>query len=246
MSSNAPTIRFVIFDILGDLKQLYDDAQLSPFKIWFWICIFADRLKKQHVEKLDSGAYVTRFVDVAVTIDPITGRNRFQLPKAIYDFEGDGAIDYVTYSYENDLSLPMFSSVSFTRTTPSKAARLYFREDEKPTPANPYFYRQGDYIYLLGTEEINILKIEVGLKCSLGPVDTSIDIDQPFDFPQDLLPVLKRQLLDIGRFALMVPADRINDGAEWESKNFPTQKIVSVNDPDTTNAERYQQQQYNQ
>lgn len=238
---NSPTIRYVIFDILGDLKSVYDDAALTPFKIFYWCYIFADRLRKQHIEKIDSGAYVERFEEILVSVNPVTGRNYFVLPKAIYDFDKDGAVDYITYQASWDLSLPMFSSVTFTRTTPGKAARLYFREDERPTPANPYFYRQGDEIILLGVEEINVLKVEAGLKTSLGPVDSTIDIDQPFDLPTDLLPLLKRQLLDIGRFVMMIPADRVNDGAAFDSKAMPTQKIASVNDPNI-NQQQYQDQ----
>jgi hypothetical protein len=233
MNTNA-TIRFVVFDLLNDLKQVYDDAQLTPFKVFYWVMIHADRLRKQHIEKIDSGAYVTKF-DVAVSVDPKTGRNYFELPAAIYDFDKDAGVDYITYPPEFDLSLPVFASTTFTRTTPGKAARLYFREDEKPTPANPYFYRQNSKIWLLGTEQININFIEVGLKASLGVNDPTIDIDQPLDLPQDLLPTLKRQILDMGRFVLMIPRDLANDGASFDNKNMPTNKIVSVNDMNQTN-----------
>lgn len=235
----AATIRMVVFDLLNDLKQVYDDAQLTPFKVYYWVMIHADRLKKQHIEKMDSGAYVTKF-DVTVEVDPDTGRNYFELPAAIYDFDQDDGIDYITYPPEWDRSLPMFVSTGFTRTTPAKAARLYYRETEKPTPANPYFYRQNDRIYLLGTEQINILSVEVGLKVAMAPADPNVDIDQPFEFPQDLLPILKRQILDMGRFVLMIPKDLINDGASFDSKAMPTNKIVSVNDIDQQNANQSQ------
>jgi hypothetical protein len=225
------TLRFVVYDILGDLKQIYDDAQLTPFKVFYWVMVFADRLRKQHIEKIDSGAFVYRFDNILVYIDPITGRNYFELPAAIYDFDNDDGIDYITYPPTMDLSLPMFSSTTFTRTTPGKAARLYFREEERPSPGNPYFYRQNKYIYLLGVEEINITKIEAGLKTTLDPASLTTDIDAQFDFPSDLIPVLKRQLLDIGRFVLQIPTDLVNDGASFDSKQFPQQKIASVNDP---------------
>jgi len=240
---SGATIRMVVYDLLGDLKQVYDDADLTPFKVYFWVMTFADRLRKQHIEKIDSGAYVERF-DVTTYIDTTTGRNYFTLPAAIYDFDQDGGIAFITYPPKWDLSLPMFSSVTFTRTTPGKAARLYFREDERPTPANPYFYRLNDRIYLLGVEEINLTSVEAGLKTTLDPNDLTVDIDLAFDFPQDLIPILKRQILDIGRFVLQIPTDKINDGAAWESKNFPIQKIASVNDP--TMNPQYQQDGYQQ
>jgi hypothetical protein len=235
MSNKSSTIRYVVYDLLNDLQQIYDDAKLTPFKIFYWVMVHADRLRKLHIEKIDSGAYVYRFDDIVVSVDPVTGRNYFELPAAIYDFDKDDGIDYVIYPPEYDKSLPMFAASSFTRTTVSKAARLYFREEEKPSPSNPYFYRQNKYIYLLGVEEINLTKVEAGLKTSLEPASLTTDIDAPFDFPQDLIPVLKRQILDLGRFVMQIPADLINDGAAFDSKNMPTQKLVSVNDLDQQN-----------
>lgn len=228
--NNTATIRMVVFDLLNDFKQLYDDAALTPFKVYYWTLVHADRLRKQHIEKIDSGAYTYTFM-VDVLVDPSNGRNYFELPAAIYDFDKDGGVDYITYPPEWNLSEPMFAGVTFTRTTPTKAGRLYYREDEKPTPNNPYFYRLNSKIWLLGVEQINLISVEAGLKTSLAPNDVNVDIDQPFDFPQDLIPTLKRQVLDMGRFVLMIPSDLKNDGAAFDSKNtqMPTQKLISVN-----------------
>lgn len=30
--TGGPTLRYVVYDILGDLKQIYKDAIISPFK----------------------------------------------------------------------------------------------------------------------------------------------------------------------------------------------------------------------
>ena len=59
--------------------------------------------------------------------------------------------------------LYQFWPVKFTRTSPTKMQRLYFRDEETPSPDNPYFYRLNDRIYLLGVEQINITEVEVGL-----------------------------------------------------------------------------------
>jgi hypothetical protein len=230
MADSRATIRMVVFDILNDFKQIYDDAALTPFKVFYWVMVFADRLRGQHIAKIDSGAYTYRFDDVPVLVNPTTGRNYFELPKAIYDFDKDSGIDYVSYPPDMDLSMPMWGSVIFTRTTVANVMRLYFRDEEKPAPNNPYFYRQNKYVYLLGVEEINLTKVEVGLKTTLEPASLTTDIDQPFDFPQDLIPILKRQLLDIGRFVMQIPSDLINDGAAFDAKTFPQQKIASVDD----------------
>jgi hypothetical protein len=234
MSDSRTTIRMVVYDLLNDFRQIYDDAALTPFKVFYWTMVFADRLRKQHIDKIDSGAYIVRFDNVPVTIDGTTGRNYFELPAPIYDFDKDGGIAYVSYPPTMDLSMPMWGSVVFTRTTVANAMRLYFRDEEKPAPNNPYFYRQNKYVYLLGVEEINLTKVEVGLKTTLEPASLTTDIDLPFDFPQDLIPVLKRQLLDIGRFVMQIPTDLVNDGAAFDAKQMPQQKISSVNDQDQT------------
>ena len=228
----SATIRQVVYDLLGDFKQLYDDAEITPFKMFYWVMVHADRLRKQHIEKIDSGLYVTKF-DVVVHVEPNTGRNYFDLPGVIYDMDKDNGISYITYDPAVDLSIPTFGSVLFTRTTPEIARRLYFRASETPTPNNPYFYLQSKKVYLLGIEQLHILSLETGLRLSLNPNDLTVDIDQPLDFPQDLIPILKRQILDMGRFVLTVPRDLSNDGSPLlDAKGMPTNKIVSVADVD--------------
>ena len=239
--NNSATIRYVVYNLLNSLKQIYDDASLTPFKVFFWVMTLADQLRYQHIVKSGTGAFVYKF-DVDVEVDSVTGRNYFTLPSGIYDMEEDGGIQYISYAPGVDLSLPTFASVTFTRTSPEKAARLYFRKEEIPKPQNPYFYRQNEKIFLLGVEEINLTSVEAGLRTSLNPADLSINIDTPLDIPANLLPILERRILDLGRFAMAIPSDLQNDGAAWESKNFPTQKLVSVNDGDGRNQD-YQNSQ---
>lgn len=242
MSDKSATIRFVVYNLLNSLKQIYDDASLTPFKVFFWVMTLADQLRYQHIVKSGTGAFVYKF-DIIVEVDSVTGRNFFTLPSGIYDMENDGAVQYITYSPGVNLSLPLFASTTFTRTSPDKAARLYFRNDEKPTPQNPYFYRQNEKIFLLGTEEINLTSLEVGLITSLNPADLTISIDQPLDLPAHLLPILERRILDLGRFVMSVPSDLKNDGSSWENGQMPTQKLISVNE---NQGQQYPNQQYEQ
>lgn len=226
------TPRQVVYDLLGDFKQLYDDADITPYKMFYWVMVHADRLRKQHIEKISSGLYVTKF-DVDVYVESITGRNYFDLPGLIYDMDNDNGVSYITYNAAIDYSIPIFGSVLFTRTTPEKARRLYYRSDEVPTPSNPYFYLTGKRVFLLGVEQLHIRTLEAGLRLSLNPSDLTVDIDAAFDFPQDLIPILKRQILDMGRFVLSVPKDLANDGeAKFGQGAMPTNKIVSVSDID--------------
>ena len=56
-------------------------------------------------------------------------------------------------------------------------------------------------------------------------------MDAELDFPDETLIILKRQVLDLGRFTLMLPQERVNDGADdTVNKGVPTNKLVSVNE----------------
>jgi len=202
------TLRHIAYDVLRSLNQNYSDAEINLPQVIYWIMIHADRLKKVYMEMMDfdSGAYVNSF-PIVVLVDPLNGRNYFGLPVSIYDYREERGIEFITYRPELDPNNPVFTSVQFTRTTIPATRRLYMRDDEKPTPANPYFYRLADRIYLLGVEQINLLEIEAGLRTSFEPVDSLLDIDEPFDFPQELIPQLKKEILAMGLFVIKTPQE---------------------------------------
>ncbi len=235
----ATLLRSVVDDIALDLKQMFDDKIIQKTQIAYWVLLVGNRLKSQHVGKRDSGAFLSTFVDVPVEIksvnknpNEVKNRKLFFLPTSIYDYDRDNGISYISYYIEEEKQgcPPPFTNVTFSRTTPSKSRRLYFNEYEEPNPNNPYFYRVGDYIYLLGVEKVDVKFIEIGLFATLDPV-TEIDLDAAFDFPEELLIILKRQVLDLGRFSLLIPEERINDGNDSINTGaVPTSKLVSVNE----------------
>ena len=235
-------LRFVVDDIAKDLKQTFDDKQITKPQIAYWVLMVGNRLKSQHIQKRDSGAFLQTFANipietVATTVNPntIAGRKRIILPRCIYDYHLDSGIKYLSYWVEEDIweqCPPRFTKVNFTRTAPGHAAeRLCFDKDELPSPSNPYFWRTGDSIYFLGIEKVPVKAVEIGIFATLDPL-TEIKLDEPFDFPDELLIILKRQVLDLGRFVLQVPEERQNDGENIIlPQTVPTQKLVSVNDP---------------
>jgi hypothetical protein len=229
------TLRYIAYDILETLKQTYDDAEITLAQAVYWVMVHADKLKKAHIGKNPGGAYLTIFEGVAVEVDPVNGRNYMVLPENIYDYDFDRGIAYIAYPAAVDPDYPAFAGTQFSRTTIQEARRLYFRDDEKPSPSNPFMYRVGDRVYFLGTEQIHFREAEVGLYASFNPTDTALDIDAPFDFPQDLLPVLKGEVLKMGLFMRQMPKDLVNDGTSG-NKMAVTQK-APVND------EQPQQQQ---
>lgn len=233
----ATILRHFIDDIIVSLKQAYDDREFGRAQVAYWTIVVGNRLRSQHIGKRSSGAYLSIFRDVPVDTDG--GRKYFELPKSVYDFNDDRAIDYLAFDSDGDPACgPRFSRNTFSRTTPKESEWLSMHPSTSPKPKNPYFYRSGDRVYLLGLEKVNVDSLEMGLFTTLDPI-TEIDIDAPFHFPEELLSQLKREVLDLGRFVLLVPEKDINDGTSDQSSNtIPTQKIVSVaQDQDSNQAQ---------
>ena len=235
----ATLLRHVVDDIAVDLKQVLDDKIVQRTQIAYWVTLVGNRLKSQHIGKRDSGSFLSIFDEVPIEVkqlstppNEIKNRKFIVLPKSIYDYDMDGGIEYISYSIEDEQPgcPPPFTNTIFDRTTPSKSERLYFNAYEKPSSFNPYFYRSGDHIYFLGLECVDVKSVEIGIYTTLDPI-TEIDLDAPFDFPEELLIILKRQVLDLGRFVLLMPTERINDGDnDVQGKGVPTNKLVSVNE----------------
>lgn len=232
----------VLYDIYTSLSQTYDDSKLTLSHIRYWVGIVASRLKMQHIEKIDSGAFLQIYPSVEITKSATTKYKSITLPSEIIDFNKDGGIKYISYSYVIDDCTPPFTSVVFTRTTPAGARRLYFTDEEKPSPSNPYYYRSGSNVYLLGLECINPKYLEIGLYTT---VDTmQCDLDDEFPFPTELLPVLQKYVFDLGRWVLTMPENYINDGVgDFNIDNkVPTSKLISVG-ADTIGQQQAQQTQ---
>lgn len=232
-------LRHIVNDITVDLRQIFDDKRVIPSQIAYWVILVGNRLKSQHIKKMSSGAFLTTFAEIPLEVSDVPGdnlvryRNYFDLPDCIYDFNNDRAIEYISYSVVPELpnELPPLTNVVFGRTTPSALKSLYANPYTKPSVKTPYFYRSKNRIYVLGLECVKVQSLEVGLYLTLDPV-TEIDLDADFEFPEELLFVLKKQVLDMGRFALLMPQERVNDGDDDTNPNqVPTNKITSVNDP---------------
>lgn len=229
-------LRFVVDDIQKDFNQTFDDREITKAQVAYWVLLFGNEMRSQHIDKRSSGAFLNIFTGIPVlelqasqNPNAVEFRKHFILPTSIYSFNNDKAIDYVAYYSPGDPGCaPKFTKVIFNRTKPSIAHRLYMNKYEKPSPNNPFFYRAHEYVYLLGIENVNVKFIEVGLYTTFNPL-TQINLDDPFDFPEELLAQLKRKVIDLGRFALQVPGDRTNDGSDSINPGkVPAQKLVSV------------------
>lgn len=231
----AERLRILIDDTLETIKQTFDDRNVSRAQVAYWYIIVGNQLLAQHVQKRDSGAFLSTFTDIPIVQvaanknpDFVKARRFLRLPVDIFDFDKDNGVEYITYTSPGGLECPpKFSEIKFQRTTPSEAEFLNMHPQTKPSAKNPYWFRTGRNIYLLGVEKVNIKTVEMGIYMTIDPVE-KIDIDLPFHFPPELLHVLKRQVLDLARFSFFFPSERKNEGSDSEDgKQIP--KVQSVN-----------------
>ena len=206
--------REVVYDIHTMLQQVYDDADISLTHTAYWCSVVGNRLLMQHIEKRDSGAFVVVYNNLPVLVESGTNYKYIELPSNIFDFNRDDAVAFL--SYQSGLEPePTFTSVRFTRTTAAGALRLYWTSDETPDPANPYFWRSQNKLYLLGLENVSVTALEGGLYQTIPAYPTVLNDE--FPFPDELLSVLQKYIFDLGRFVLQMPKDNINDGAGLET-----------------------------
>lgn len=236
----ADRLRIIVDDILVTIKQTFDDRQVSQAQVSYWVILVANQLLGQHNIKRDSGAFLATYSGVPVkksgaSTNPniVKDRKYIELPGGIFDYDRDGGVEYIAYYNPDEKCDPEFAKKTMQRTSPAEVAWLNLDKSTKPSPSNPYWYRTGDIIYLLGIEKVPVNEIEIGIYQTIDPLE-KIDIDKPFPFPQELLHVLKRQVTDLARFSFLFPKDSDNDGTDSQpTTNVP--KIVSVND---TNAQQ--------
>lgn len=222
MASNA-TIRQVVFDVLRTVRENHPGAKVTVAQVAYWVILHADRLRRLQIGQAPTGRYMATYPSIDALVDAVTGRNYCVIPASIYDIEDDKGIAYLTYKARLDLNSPTFTSTPFTRTTPLQSRRLYMSEDEKPSASNPYFYTSEDRIYFLGCEQINLTVVEAGLYTNLLAYDTAMDLDIPLDIPQELIPMLKNELVSMGLFISKLPKE-YNDQVKESAINVVTNK----------------------
>lgn len=220
----ATSYRYVVYSVKEVFNQTFDDADISDELILFWSVVVSNKLRKLHVEKQQkkgtiNGRFLSIFMDVPVVVhnhsdgrDEVEGRKHVHLPESIMQMDMDGGVDYIAYMYDAGCcGTPSWTEVVFSRTTPSESRRTYMNPHEKPTPENPYFYVVGNNIYLLGVECVAVRSVEMGLFTDFDP-NTPCDMSEEVPLPEHLIEPLIAQLVNMGRFLLAFPKDRVNDG----------------------------------
>lgn len=231
--------RTVVFNALKSFNEVFDDADIRLNQVLYWTLTVANRLRVDQYKKTESGMFLSTFSSVTVQRDN-KNRQYFDLPAMIMDLPNEGGVEYITYNVETGCCCTgdNFSQVFFQPTTPSKSHRLYGDEYEKPSTTNPYFYRIGnkhdnvkvDRIYLVGTDCIEVRDVEIALLTTLDP-KTICNLDDVIPLPDEREQELMQGILEIGRFVMMMPKERINDGTD-EKRNPPQTQVPSAVTPD--------------
>ena len=228
------TYRFVVSDLEKSLNQTFDDADITQVQIIYWVQVIANSLRAKFYNLKKEDIFVSTFSPVIVNTDS-KGRKYIDLPNQILDLKFDAGIVYITYNFDTCCcgGDPM-SQVIFERAHISKLRVLYMDPYTTPKPKNPYFYRIGDRVngvdvnrvYLLGLECVKITDVEIGILSSLNP-KTICNLDDEIPLPDELVHELIMEVLKLGRFVMLVPDERLNDGNDGEQGDVPRVPTVA-------------------
>jgi len=215
------TYRYVVYDLQKNFNAAFDDADFTFNQILYWVQVFANKLRVQHNSITNSDLFTSTYSSLPVLLDS-KERPYIDLPTQVMDLSHNSGIVYITYNMETcKCSGPMFAQVWFQPTEVGKVQNLYLDEYTKPSVKNPYFYRIADRvdgvsvnrIYFLGLDCIKVEDVEIAIKSSLDPT-TTCNIDDNISLPDELISDLMSQVLQLGRYVMMMPEESINDGAD--------------------------------
>jgi hypothetical protein len=239
------TYRYVVYDIEKSLKKTFDDADITFNQILYWVMVVANKLRVQQTTVTNTDLFTSTYCPIDVQEDN-KGRKYIDLPTQIMDLPNNAGVVYITYNVDTcSCNGPAFAQAYFSPVNLGAVQHLYLDEYTTPNPQNPYFYRIGgkvngedvNRIYLLGVECIDLTDIEIAVKSSLDP-KSICDLDENLPIPDELVQDLITEVLQLGRFVMMMPEERVNVGEdEAELQNYRTPKV-----PQTQSSNQQQSQ----
>jgi hypothetical protein len=240
------TYRYVVYDIHTSLKKNFDDADITLNQVLYWVTVVANKLRSAHNELINSDSYTSTYSPVSVQTDA-HGMKYIDLPVQVMDLPNNAGIVYITYNVDTcSCDGPPFAQTFFQPVGVGEVQHLYLDEYTKPSAKNPYFYRIGDKVngqdvnrvYLLGTECVDIDDVRIAVKASIDP-RAICNLDDEIPIPDELIEDLTTQVLKLGRFVMMIPEERDNEGAdEVQMQNYRTPKV-----PDSTQVSNSQNEE---
>lgn len=235
------TYRYVIYDLDKSFNAAFDDADFTLNQIMYWVMVVANRMRLQQTVVTNTDLFTSTFSNVPVLTDS-KGRKYIDLPAQIMDLPNNSGVIYITYNEETcHCEGPSFAQVWFQGVNLGSVQHLYLDEYTAPSAKNPYFYRIGDRIdgvkvnriYLLGLECIDVVDLEIAIKATLDPRQIC-SLDDEIPLPDEMIQDLMMQVLQLGRFVMLMPKENINDGEDGGELNTQMYANRAVNLPDTT------------
>jgi hypothetical protein len=227
------TYRYVVYDIEKTLKKNFDDADITLNQIIYWVMVVANKIRMQHNSEVNADMFTSTYCPVAILEDS-KGRKYIDLPTSIMSLKNNAGVVYLTYNIETQCCEgPAFAQTEFEPVNVNEIKHLYLDEYTTPSATSPYFYRIGDRVngvsvnrlYLLGIECIDVLDLEIAVKSTLDP-KTLCDLDEELSIPDELVQDLIVEVLQLGRFVMMIPEERVNVGEdEVQMQNYRTPKV---------------------
>lgn len=239
------TYRYVVYDLQKSFNATFDDADFTFNQILYWVMVVANRLRVQQTLSTNSDLFTSTFDDVPVLTDT-KGRKYIDLPVQVMDLPNNAGIIYITYNEETcNCNGPQFAQVWFQGVNVGSVQHLYLDAYTTPSTQNPYFYRVGhkvdgssvNRIYLLGIECIPVKSVEIAIKGMLDPkLLCSIDDDIPL--PDEMIQELIMQVLQLGRFIMLMPKEVTNEGEDEAELNTQMYANRAVNLPQAQNVQQ--------
>jgi len=235
-------------DILTTLGYTHDDRARHRESILFNIGLVASRLRRRSIDKqLRSGSDDGLISDATMYRVPlfqeqyVQDRTYFNLPASIVDARVNGGVAYIRYC-DNSGCGDTLVGKQFTMASPNELSVRNGMELEKPSPSVPYYFRaristgEGiitNRVWLVGVSPL-VKCLEVGLYLAVDLSDPMADPDEQLPIPDDQVYLVKRMVLDMERFALLVPQERLsNDGRDFKVGQQPLQppNTMGINAP---------------
>jgi len=226
------TYRFVAYDLQKSLKKTFDDADITLIQIIYWVQVVANRIRMEHYLATQSDLFTSTFYPITVLTDD-KGRKYIDLPTQIMDLPNNEGIAYITYNTDtNSCHGDNFAQTFFQPVDTMKVQHLYLDEYTKPSPRNPYFRRVGDKVngvavnrvYLLGIECVEVKDVEIAVRSALNP-SSVCSLDDNLPIPDERVGDLIQEVLKLGRFVMLIPDERQNDGTDGTANSMPRQPI---------------------
>lgn len=232
------TYRYVVYDIHKTLKKNFDDADITLNQVLYWVMVVANKIRVQHDMVVNSDVFTSTFCPVVVHTDD-KGRKYIDLPTAIMSLPNNAGIVYLSYNIDtNCCKGAAFAQTFFQPINIGEIQHLYLDKYTEPSSKQPYFYRIGgrvngedvNRVYLLGLECVDVIDLEVAVKSSLNPKELC-DLDDELPVPDELIQDLTMEVLQLGRFVMMIPEERINQGEDGaQIQNYRSPKVPESQD----------------